>query len=48
VAQPFSEGREMPPTPETLTLDVDPNRIAAFRGGAWIDELGTRTLTKIC
>ena len=42
------EGRETPPTPQTLTLDVHPNRIAAFRGGAWIDELGTRTLTKIC
>jgi hypothetical protein len=42
------DGRETPPTPRKLALDVRPNRIAAFPGGAWIDELGTTTLTKIC
>jgi hypothetical protein len=42
------DGRETPPTPRKLPLDVRPNRIAAFSGGAWIDELGTTTLTKIC
>jgi hypothetical protein len=39
---------ETPPAPRPLGLDVRPNRIAAFRGGAWIDELGATTLTKIC
>jgi len=37
-----------PPAPRPLGLNVHPNQIAAFPGGAWIDELGTRTLSKVC
>jgi hypothetical protein len=37
-----------PPALERVPVDVAPNRIEAFPGGAWVDELRSRNLSKIC
>jgi hypothetical protein len=42
------EAGRTPPAVTKVPLDVGPNRIAAFRGGVWIDELDKNELRKIC
>jgi hypothetical protein len=42
------DGTQVPPTVTKVAADVRANRIEAFPGGAWVDELRTNELSKIC
>jgi hypothetical protein len=42
------DATEVPPTLTKVAADLRPNRIEAFPGGVWVDELRSNVLSKIC